>query len=136
MPASRSATCGPPPRTSSAATPRLTVVGQKLNKLFNMAAYNPKCGAGGCQTTYDNNGAEPPGTPNRDEGYLYWLGWLAHVGNSTFQAQDANGVYRHIYLTVPPARRGESSASPPSPLTLLSVITGFGPIAGPTACSP
>jgi phospholipid/cholesterol/gamma-HCH transport system substrate-binding protein len=69
------------------ATPRLTVVGQKLNKLFNMAAYNP-------------NGAEAAGTPNRDEGYLYWLGWLAHVGNSTFQSQDAHGVYRHIYLTL------------------------------------
>ena len=36
-----------------------------------MAAYNP-------------HGAEPPGTPGRDEGYLYWLGWLSHVGNSTF----------------------------------------------------
>ena len=60
-------------------------MGSKLNKLFNMAAYNP-------------NGAEPPGTPGRDEGYLYWLGWLAHVGNSTFQAQDAHGVYRHIYV--------------------------------------
>jgi phospholipid/cholesterol/gamma-HCH transport system substrate-binding protein len=67
------------------ATPRLTTVGEKLNKLFNMAAYNP-------------NGAESPGTPGRDEGYLYWLGWLAHVGNSTFSSQDAHGVYRHIYL--------------------------------------
>ena len=44
-----------------------------------MAAYNP-------------NGAEPPGAPTRDEGYLYWLGWLGHVGNSTFQAQDAHGA--------------------------------------------
>src|SRR5215216_4181021 len=36
------------------ATPRLTAMGEKLNKLFNMAAYNP-------------NGAESPGTPGRDE---------------------------------------------------------------------
>jgi len=70
-----------------AATPRLTTLGEKLNKLFNMAAYNP-------------NGAESPGTPGRDEGYLYWLGWLAHVGNSTFSSQDAHGVYRHIYLVL------------------------------------
>ena len=41
-----------------------------------MAAYNPK-------------GAEAPGTPGRDEGYLYWLSWLAHDANSVFQAQDA-----------------------------------------------
>ncbi len=67
------------------ATPRLTTVGSKLNELFNMAAYNP-------------NGAEAPGTPGRDEGYLYWLGWLAHVGNSTFSSQDAHGAYRHVFL--------------------------------------
>ncbi len=40
----------------------------------------------------------PPGTPGRDEGYLYWLGWLGHVGNSTFSSQDAHGVYRHVYV--------------------------------------
>jgi phospholipid/cholesterol/gamma-HCH transport system substrate-binding protein len=68
-----------------AATPRLTDMAEELNKLFNMAGYNP-------------DGAETAGTPGRDEGYLYWLGWLAHVGNSTFSSQDAHGVYRHIYL--------------------------------------
>jgi phospholipid/cholesterol/gamma-HCH transport system substrate-binding protein len=71
----------------SRATPRLTVVGRKINRLGNMAAYNP-------------NGAEPPGTPNRDEGYLYWAAWLGHNGNSVFSAQDAHGVYRRIYLTM------------------------------------
>jgi phospholipid/cholesterol/gamma-HCH transport system substrate-binding protein len=70
-----------------AATPRLTTMGNKLNKLFNMTAYNP-------------NGQESPGTPGRDEGYLYWLGWLSHVTNSTFSSQDAHGVYRHIYLVL------------------------------------
>jgi phospholipid/cholesterol/gamma-HCH transport system substrate-binding protein len=69
------------------ATPRLTTTATELNRLFNMAAYNP-------------HGAEAAGTPGRDEGYLYWLGWFAHVGNSTFGAQDAHGVYRHIYLQV------------------------------------
>jgi len=71
----------------SAATPGLTTVANKINKLGNMAAYNP-------------NGAEPGGTPGRDEGYLYWLGWLGHVGNSTFQPQDAHGTYRKLYLTI------------------------------------
>ena len=92
----------------SNATPRLTVVGQKLNKLFNMAAYNP-------------NGAEPPGTPDRDEGYLYWIGWLGHVGNSTFAQGDAHGIYRHIYLTATPEAACAILGSTP----LAPVITGL-----------
>ncbi len=69
------------------ATPKLTVLGKKINRLGNMAAYNP-------------NGAEPPGTPNRDEGYLYWAAWLGHNSDSVFQVQDAHGVDRRIYLTL------------------------------------
>jgi phospholipid/cholesterol/gamma-HCH transport system substrate-binding protein len=69
------------------ATPKLTVVAKKINRLGNMAAYNP-------------NGAEPPGTPNRDEGYLFWAAWLGHNSNSVFQVQDAHGVDRRIYLTI------------------------------------
>jgi phospholipid/cholesterol/gamma-HCH transport system substrate-binding protein len=100
------------------ATPRLTTVTDKLNKLFKMAAYNP-------------NGAEPPGTPGRDEGYLYWLGWLAHVGNSTFSSQDAHGVYRHIYLMVTCNTAKSIVATSP----LASTITGFGQLLG-TVCPP
>jgi phospholipid/cholesterol/gamma-HCH transport system substrate-binding protein len=74
----------PAAKNLSAASPRLTTLAEELNKLFNMAAYNP-------------NGAEAAGTPGRDEGYLYWLGWLGHVGNSTFSSQDAHGVYRHLF---------------------------------------
>ena len=69
------------------ATPKLTVLGKKINKLGNMAAYNP-------------NGAEPPGTPGRDEGYLFWAAWLGHNSGSVFQVQDAHGVDRRIYLTI------------------------------------
>ncbi len=69
------------------ATPKLTVVGNKINRLGNMAAYNP-------------HGAEPPGTPGRDEGYLFWAAWLGHNSNSVFQVQDAHGVDRRIYLTI------------------------------------
>jgi phospholipid/cholesterol/gamma-HCH transport system substrate-binding protein len=68
------------------ATPRLTVIGEKINRLGNMAAHNP-------------GGAEEPGAAGRDEGYLYWAGWLAHNGNSIFEGQDANGLYRRIYFT-------------------------------------
>ncbi len=51
-----------------------------------MAAYNP-------------GGANPPGSPGRDEGYLYWVAWLGHNGNLVFDSQDANGLFRRIYLT-------------------------------------
>jgi len=98
-----------------AATPRLTTVGDQLNRLFNMAAYNP-------------NGAESPGTPGRDEGYLYWLGWLAHVGNSTFSSQDAHGVYRHVYVVATCGTlKSIVNSSPLAPL-----VTGFGQLLGTT----
>jgi len=106
------------------ATPRLTVVGEKLNKLFNMAAYNP-------DSDGDGNGADPETVANRDEGYLYWLGWLSHVGNSTFQNQDAHGVYRRVYLTITcEAALAILNGTPASPLTataraILEAVTGF-----------
>jgi phospholipid/cholesterol/gamma-HCH transport system substrate-binding protein len=70
----------------SSAAPRLTVIGKKLNRLTNMAAYNPK-------------GAEPAGTVNRDEGYLFWAAWLAHNGQFIFNTADGNGPFRRIYFT-------------------------------------
>jgi hypothetical protein len=99
--------------------PRLTTVGNKLNKLFNMAAYNP-------------NGAEGAGTPNRDEGYLYWLGWLAHVGNSTFSSQDAHGVYRHVFLLLTCETANAIGLSSP----LANAFTGFSDLFASGACSP
>lgn len=98
------------------ATPRLTTLGEKLNKLFNMAAYNP-------------NGAEATGTSGRDEGYLYWLGWLGHVGNSTFSSQDAHGVYRHVYVVATCNTVKSILATSP----LAPAITGFGQLLG-TVC--
>jgi phospholipid/cholesterol/gamma-HCH transport system substrate-binding protein len=68
------------------ATPNLTVIGEKINRLGNMAAYNP-------------NGAQPPGAANRDEGYLYWAAWLAHDGNSIWTGADGTGLYRRLYFT-------------------------------------
>jgi phospholipid/cholesterol/gamma-HCH transport system substrate-binding protein len=103
------------------ATPRLTTVGEKLNKLFNMAAYNP-------------NGAESPGTSGRDEGYLYWLGWLAHVGNSTFSSQDAHGVYRHVYLVL--TCNTARDILDTSPLSPIGEITGLDKLFSSGVCPP
>jgi hypothetical protein len=60
-----------------------------------MAAYNPH-GAQGCPGGQCN--PQPNGKP-RDEGYLYWAAWLGHNGDSVFANQDANGLYRRIYLS-------------------------------------
>jgi phospholipid/cholesterol/gamma-HCH transport system substrate-binding protein len=119
------------------ATPRLTTVASKLNKLFNMAAYNPDCSSGSCVPSLNNDGADPAVVTNpRDEGYLFWLGWLSHVGNSTFQNQDAHGVYRRVFLV---ASRDATCAllksSPAAPLVSgLDSLVGGGPL-GP-ACPP
>ena len=72
------------------ATPDFTASFHELNRFFNMAAYNP-------------NGAEPvTGNPvkdkARDEGYLYWVGWLGELTDSIFSTSDANGSFRRAYL--------------------------------------
>jgi phospholipid/cholesterol/gamma-HCH transport system substrate-binding protein len=102
------------------ATPRLTVIGEKINRLGNMAAHNP-------------NGAEEPGSQGRDEGYLYWAGWLAHNGNSIFEGQDAHGLYRRIYLTAGcPTVFSLVSQTPVAPLlTGLQELTKSGGLCNP-----
>ena len=102
----------------SAATPRLTVVGKEINRLGNMAAYNP-------------GGANPPGTPGRDEGYLYWAAWLSHVGALTFDSQDAHGPQRRIYLTASCSDLRNLLAVNP----LAPVITGYAPLVA-QVCPP
>jgi phospholipid/cholesterol/gamma-HCH transport system substrate-binding protein len=106
----------------SKATPRLTVIGKKINKLGNMAAFNP-------------NGAEPVGTPGRDEGYLYWAAWLGHNSSNVFSAADGSGLYRRIYFTAGCDQllniiRGASGTIDPTNLeqVLQQLITGLGPL--------
>ena len=98
----------------SKATPRLTVVGKKINRLGNMAAYNP-------------NGAEGPGVAGRDEGYLFWAAWLGHNSNSVFQVQDAHGVERRIYLTL----GCDEALSLLGASPLAPAVTGLNPLFAP-----
>jgi phospholipid/cholesterol/gamma-HCH transport system substrate-binding protein len=79
----------------SKASPKLTTLGKEINRLANMAAYNPH-GAQGCP---GGQCSPQPGGKARDEGYLYWAAWLGHIGNTVFQNQDANGLYRRVYFT-------------------------------------
>jgi len=104
------------------ATPRLTTVVKKVNKLANMAAHNP-------------NGAEPAGTPGRDEGYLYWAAWLGHNSNNVFSAGDGNGFFRRIYFTVGCDQVSNIIFNEDPTLALLKqLVTGISPGAINTVC--
>jgi phospholipid/cholesterol/gamma-HCH transport system substrate-binding protein len=81
----------PAARDLSKATPDLTDTFLELNRFFNMASYNPK-------------GREAPGDypanqqALRDEGYLYWVGWVAQNTVSLFSTADAMGPFRRALL--------------------------------------
>lgn len=100
------------------ASPPLTGALRRVNHLGNMAAYNPR-------------GAEPAGTPGRDEGFLYWLAWFSHNGPSIWSGQDAHGPFRRLYLTGGCAElRNLVQTSPLGPV-LGAITTGLGPLFSP-----
>jgi len=59
------------------ATPNLSSVFGVLNHLFNMLNLQPGGG---------------------NHSYLYWLAWLDHNARTLFSQQDANGVYRPLFV--------------------------------------
>lgn len=95
------------------ATPHLETTFSKLNRLANMAAFNP-------------GGAEPSGTPGRDEGYLFWGAWLGHNTASLYSAGDGNGYYRRIYLSMGCEQLNDLVSNPnPVVQQLTQLVTGF-----------
>ncbi len=74
----------------SAGAPDLTTSFSKLNRLFNIGAYNP----GGAEGLTGN----PAADRNRQEGYLYWLAWTAQNTNSLFNTADAMGPLRRVTI--------------------------------------
>ena len=77
-------------RGSAPGAPDLTISFNKLNRLFNIGAFNP----GGAEGLTGN----PARDRNRQEGYLYWLAWTAQNTNSLFNTADAMGPLRRITL--------------------------------------
>ena len=67
------------------ADPTLKRSVHQLNRLFNLLAFNP-------------GGREDREKPEREEGYLFHLAWLAHQSVNLFSGQDANGVFRPLIL--------------------------------------
>jgi phospholipid/cholesterol/gamma-HCH transport system substrate-binding protein len=78
----------PAARQLSTATPPLTKVFTHFNSLLNLLGYNP-------------GGAQGPGVPGRQEGYLFWAAWLQHIATQLFSMSDANGVFRPVTLASP-----------------------------------
>jgi phospholipid/cholesterol/gamma-HCH transport system substrate-binding protein len=71
----------PAARDLRKSTPNLTRSFVVFNRFFNMLAYN-------------KDGRQGPTDPNRDEGYLFYLGWLPHNSATTFATSDAHGPFR------------------------------------------
>ena len=81
-----------PPRDLAKAGPDLTDALRELNRLFNIGAYNPG-GSEGIARSCENAGACTPTERNRNEGYLYWLGWVGQNTVSLFStARRARAV--------------------------------------------
>src|SRR6185503_3114567 len=72
------------------AGPDLSESFHHLNRFFNMGAYNP----GGREGLTGN----PVTDRNRQEGYLYWLAWIAQNTVSTSNVQNGTGPIRRVSL--------------------------------------
>ena len=80
----------PAARNLSKASPDLRESFYGINRFFNMAAHNP---GGREELTGDANVDRA-----RDEGLLFWLGWVSHNSNSLFSTADASGPFRRVVL--------------------------------------
>ncbi len=90
------------------ATPGLTGTFQVLNHLFNDLGYYP--------------------TGTDQHGWLWWLAWLDHNARTLFSIQDANGVYRPLFLQGSCAALSQIAAGVSGSEALLNLA----PIIGPT----
>ena len=66
-----------PANDLATSTPQLTRSFVVLNHLFNLIGYNPNGREGPDKSM--NTGPNP-----REEGYLFWIAWLLHNGDSVF----------------------------------------------------
>jgi phospholipid/cholesterol/gamma-HCH transport system substrate-binding protein len=93
------------------ASPDLRESFAELNRLFNMAAFNP---------------------PGREEGYLFWLAWAAQTGVSVFSLADGDGIFRRTILQT--SCDGFRALGHQNPA--LEPLLGFGNLlSDPTICS-
>jgi phospholipid/cholesterol/gamma-HCH transport system substrate-binding protein len=77
-------------RDLNKANPDFTSSFNKLNRFFNIGAYNP----GGAEGLTGDIARDR----DRQEGYLYWLAWNVQNTNSLFSTASAQGVVRRLFL--------------------------------------
>jgi hypothetical protein len=73
------------------AGPDLTTSLGEVNRLLNILAFNP----GGAESLAGKSFDQQR---NRQEGYLYWAGWVGSIGGSLFGTADGQGVFRRFTL--------------------------------------
>ncbi|HEV2756985.1 MAG TPA: hypothetical protein VG318_14555, partial [Actinomycetota bacterium] len=73
----------PAARDLADGSPGLRRTFRVINHFYNMLAYNPR-------------GKEGPDVAGREEGYLFYTGWLIHQVNNLFRSLDAHGPGRPI----------------------------------------
>ena len=100
----------------AAATPNLSGTFNTLNHLVNMLGYNPG---------------------NVEHGYLWWLAWLDHNARTLFSVQDANGVFRPLFIQASCAALNQIAQGVAGSALLLNLnpIIGVGG-AGSSLCPP
>lgn len=77
--------------------PEITGTLLRLNRLFNIGAYNPG-GDEEISESCEREGRCTAAERNRNEGYLYWLAWTGNNTVSLFSTSDATGPYRRISI--------------------------------------
>ena len=92
----------------------------KLNRLLNLAAFNP-------------GGREEPkaGDRSRQEGYLFWLAWAQHMAVNLFSMSDAHGTWRPTTAGAPCATIQQVASERPE-LAALQGLTAI--LADSEAC--
>jgi phospholipid/cholesterol/gamma-HCH transport system substrate-binding protein len=85
------------------ATPNLSKVFTVLNHFVNMVGYNHE--------------------PSGQHSYLWWLAWLNHNARTLFSIQDANGVFRPLFLQATCSTYGQLLAAQPSAALLIAQNT-------------
>jgi hypothetical protein len=75
----------------------------------------------------------------RDEGYLFWVGWVGHLTNSIFSTSDSQGPFRRVLLGFTcDTLRAQAAAINFGPLgpALGNVLLGIPDLVAPTGvCS-
>ncbi len=119
----------PAARNLAKASPDLRESFHELNRFFNIAAYNP----GGAESLT----GDPAKDRARDEGMLFWLGWIGHNTTSLFQTADASGPFRRAIALASCSTYKALVNQYGSSLPLIEDVLGISPLlSDPTLCPP